>query len=236
MSATHNHDSTPTASIKLYLGFDLGWTSWNLAFTTDMAQKPRLRTIPARDLDANQREIQRTEQRFDLPDAARQDDPEKSVAELDVSGFIEGGRGSSFEPDLNFVAIRIGDVSVGEAGSELAATKQAPSGVFDLGDGTIDVAGIHEPKTEMCDAPAETGGGGVLDKGDDVVPAGSLSMDESLSTPVLAQSEDLLVEPQRASQIADGEIDMRKAVGLNHCYFVSPPNDKAHLPRRTVRR
>jgi transposase len=70
MSATHDHDSTPTASIKLYLAFDLGWTTWNLAFTTAMAQKPRLRTIPARDLDAVQREIQRAKQRFDLPDDA----------------------------------------------------------------------------------------------------------------------------------------------------------------------
>src|SRR6266849_948565 len=101
----------------------------------------------------------------------------------------------SLEPDLNFVAIRIGDVGVGEAGSELAATEQAPSGVFDLGDGTVDVAGIHEPETEMCDASAETGGGGVLGESDDVVPARSLSMDESISAPVLAQTEDLLLAP-----------------------------------------
>jgi hypothetical protein len=81
----------------------------------------------------------------------------------------------SFEPDLNFVAIRLGHVSVREAGSELATTEQSPSGAFHLGDGTVDVVGVHEPKAEMCDAPTETGGGGVLDKGDDVVPAGSLS-------------------------------------------------------------
>jgi hypothetical protein len=43
----------------------------------------------------------------------------------------------SLEPDLNFVAIRIGDVSVGEAGSELAATEQAPSSPFDLGPITL---------------------------------------------------------------------------------------------------
>src|SRR6185436_9191068 len=87
----------------------------------------------------------------------------------------------SFEPDLNFVAIRIGYVSVREAGSELATTEQSSSGAFHLGDGTVDVVGVHEPKAEMCDAPTETGGSGVLDKGDDVVPAGSLSMDESIS-------------------------------------------------------
>src|SRR5467141_106437 len=124
----------------------------------------------------------------------------------------------SFEPDLDFVAIRIGHVSVREARSELATTEQSPSGAFHLGDGTVDVVGVHEPKAEMCDAPTETGGGVVLDKGDDVVPTGSLGMDESISTPVLLQTEDPFVEPQRTSQVADGEINVRKAVGLNHCY------------------
>ena len=126
------------------------------------------------------------------------------------------GRRSSLEPDLNFIAIRIGDVSVGKAGSELATTEQPPSGAFDLGDGTIDVVGVHEPKTKMCDAATETGSGGVLREGDDVVPTRRLSVDESISAPVLAQTEDLLVEPQRASEVPDGEIDVRKAVSLNH--------------------
>src|SRR6266403_690142 len=108
---------------------------------------------------------------------------------------------------------------LGKAGRELATTEQPPSGAFDLGDGTVDVLGVHEPKAEMCDARTETGGGGVLGEGDDVVPTRSLSVDESISAPVLAQTEDLFVEPQRASQIPDGEIDMSKAVGLNHCYF-----------------
>src|SRR5437899_9607762 len=60
---------------------------------------------------------------------------------------------------------------------------------------TVDVLGVHEPKAEMCDAPAETGGGGVLGEGEDVVPTRSLSMDEAISTPVLAQTKNLLVEP-----------------------------------------
>src|SRR3954453_10349880 len=83
MSATHDHDSTPTASSKLYLAFDLGWTSWNLAFTTAMAQKPRLRTIPARDLDGLQREVRRAKQRFGLPDNA----PVVSCYEAGRDGF-----------------------------------------------------------------------------------------------------------------------------------------------------
>src|ERR1044071_2841749 len=121
-----------------------------------------------------------------------------------------------FEPDLNLVAIRIGDVSVGESGSELTTTEQAPSCVFDLGDGTVDVSGRHQTKAEMCDAAAETSLGWVLGEGEDVVPTRSPSVDQSVSTPVLTQTKGLLVEPQRASQVPDREIDVREAVSLNH--------------------
>ena len=95
----------------------------------------------------------------------------------------------SFEPDLNFVAIRIGHVSVREAGSELATTEQSPSGAFHLGDGTVDVVGVHEAKAEMRDAATKTGRGGVLGEGEDVVPARRSSVDEPISAPVLTQAE-----------------------------------------------
>src|SRR5260370_38713922 len=91
----------------------------------------------------------------------------------------------SLEPDLNFVAIRIGDVSVGEARSELATTEQAPSGAFDLGDGTVDVVGVHEPKAEIRDTATETGLGGGLREGDQVVPTNRCRVDEPISAPVL---------------------------------------------------
>ncbi len=83
MSATHVPNSTPAASAKLYLAFELGWTSWNLAFTTGMAQKPRVRTIPARDLDGLQHEIRRAKQRFELADDA----PVVSCYEAGRDGF-----------------------------------------------------------------------------------------------------------------------------------------------------
>src|SRR5437764_1135346 len=98
---------------------------------------------------------------------------------------------SSLEPNLNLVAIRIGDVSVGEAGSELTATQKAPSGAFDLGDRTVDIVGDHEPKAEMRDAAPETGGDGVLGEGEDVVPARRSRVDEPVPAPVLTQTEDL---------------------------------------------
>src|SRR5690242_18017924 len=105
----------------------------------------------------------------------------------------------SFKPDLNLVAIRVGDVSVGEAGSKLATPEQAPSRSFDLGDGTVDILRLHQPKAEMCDAAAETGRGWVLGEGEDVVPTRGLSVYESISAPVLTQTKDLLVEPKRPS-------------------------------------
>ena len=83
MSATHDLHPTTTGSNTLYLAFDLGWSSWTLAFTTAMAQKPRLRTIPARDLDALQREILLARQRFALTGDA----PVVSCYEAGRDGF-----------------------------------------------------------------------------------------------------------------------------------------------------
>ena len=48
MSATNATDSTTAAAPVLYMAFELGWTSWKLAFTVGAGQKPRLRSIAAR--------------------------------------------------------------------------------------------------------------------------------------------------------------------------------------------
>jgi hypothetical protein len=93
----------------------------------------------------------------------------------------------SLEPDLNFVALHIGDVSVREAGCELTTTEQASSGAFDLGDGSVDVGGIHEPIAEIRDAATVTSRGGVVGEGDDIVPTRRLRVDEPISAPVRTQ-------------------------------------------------
>ena len=85
MSATHVSDSTPAVPDRLYIAFELGWTTWNLAFTTAMAQKPRLRSIPARDLVALTREIQHAKQRFHLPDQTQV----LSCYEASRDGFLD---------------------------------------------------------------------------------------------------------------------------------------------------
>jgi transposase len=69
MTATHSN--VTTKSEALYLAFELGETDWKLAFTTGFGQKPRLRSMPARDLPRLQAEIAKAKQRFGLPaDAA----------------------------------------------------------------------------------------------------------------------------------------------------------------------
>jgi transposase len=80
MSAAHVVNSTPVPAPKLYLALELSWSKWNLAFTTGMAQQPRLRTIPARDLFALALEIRRAKERFGLP------------AETPVISCYEAGR------------------------------------------------------------------------------------------------------------------------------------------------
>ena len=68
MSATHGTDSTTATSPVLYLALELSWTSWKLAFTVGAGQKPRLRSIPARDTDALMLEIHKAKHRFGLPE------------------------------------------------------------------------------------------------------------------------------------------------------------------------
>jgi transposase len=51
----------------LYLALELGQRSWTLGFTIGLGQRPRRRTIPARDLARLWTEIMRAKQRFALP-------------------------------------------------------------------------------------------------------------------------------------------------------------------------
>src|SRR5262249_52877832 len=68
MTTTHEQDSTiPTTSV-LYFSLELGSKTWKLAFTIGLGQKPRLRTIGARDPDALLAEIKSAKKRFGLPD------------------------------------------------------------------------------------------------------------------------------------------------------------------------
>ena len=66
MTATLNSNLTTKADV-LYLAFELGESEWKLAFTVGVAQKPRLRSMPARDLARLHEEITKAKKRFELP-------------------------------------------------------------------------------------------------------------------------------------------------------------------------
>ena len=65
MTATHDSKITTQTGV-LYLAFELGETEWKLAFTIGMGQKPRLRSMPARDLPRLHDEIVKAKKRFHL--------------------------------------------------------------------------------------------------------------------------------------------------------------------------
>ena len=68
MTATHKQNSTTPTVPVLYFSLELGSKNWKLAFTVGLGQKPRLRTIAARDTDALLAEIKSAKKRFGLPE------------------------------------------------------------------------------------------------------------------------------------------------------------------------
>jgi transposase len=67
----------------LYLAFELGWQVWKLGFATDTTMAPRLRTLPARDTDRLEREIDAAKRHLGLP----ADAPVVSCYEAGRDGF-----------------------------------------------------------------------------------------------------------------------------------------------------
>jgi transposase len=70
MTATHDVIPTISTTPVLYLSLELGQKNWKLAFTVGLGQKPRLRTIAARDTEALLAEIRAARKRFGLPENA----------------------------------------------------------------------------------------------------------------------------------------------------------------------
>ena len=64
MTATHDVNPTIPTTPVLYLSLELGQKNWKLAFTVGLGQKPRLRTIAARDTEALMAEIAAAKKRF----------------------------------------------------------------------------------------------------------------------------------------------------------------------------
>jgi transposase len=83
MTATTRTTECNAPAATLFLAFELGSKKWTLGFTTAPAQRPRLRTIRAGDLDAVVREIADAKVRFHLAPAT----PVRSCYEAGRDGF-----------------------------------------------------------------------------------------------------------------------------------------------------
>ena len=67
MTATLRSTESIAVGAPLKLACELGSTTWTLGFTTAPAQRPRVRTIPAGDLVALEKELLIAKARFGLP-------------------------------------------------------------------------------------------------------------------------------------------------------------------------
>lgn len=69
--ATRSAEYSGEREKVLHVAFELGVKDWKLGFTTDLGAKPRLRTMPARDLGRLDREIMEAKRGFGLAATAR---------------------------------------------------------------------------------------------------------------------------------------------------------------------
>src|SRR5499427_1183487 len=81
-AATHHEQRTATEAI-LFVAFELSEKTWKLGFTTGHGQKPRERSMPARDHERVLDEIAQAKRRLGLPDTA----PVVSCYEAGREGF-----------------------------------------------------------------------------------------------------------------------------------------------------
>ena len=82
-AATRNEKHIRSASQVLYLALELGVEEWKLAFITDLEAKPRVRIMPARDLQRLVKEVATAMRWFGLPDSTRV----RSCYEAERDGF-----------------------------------------------------------------------------------------------------------------------------------------------------
>jgi transposase len=80
-AAHHEHGNTTEAT--LFVAFELSDKTWKLGFTTGHGQKPRERTVTARDQDRVLDEIASAKRRLKLPETA----PVVSCYEAGRDGF-----------------------------------------------------------------------------------------------------------------------------------------------------
>jgi transposase len=117
---THTNQYT-TIQPHLYMAFELSQRKWMLGFTIGFGQRPRLRTIAARDLAALQNEIHLARERFGLG------------AEVPVISCYEAGR-DGFWLHRYLTLIGVTNLIVDSASIEVnRRAKQAKTDKLDLG-------------------------------------------------------------------------------------------------------
>jgi len=105
----------------LYMAFELSQTKWMLGFTIGLGQRPRLRSIAARDLGALRGEIQLAKQRFGLGEEAQ------------IISCYEAGR-DGFWLHRYLSSIGVSNLIVDSASIEVnRRAKQAKTDKLDLG-------------------------------------------------------------------------------------------------------
>lgn len=121
ISKTTTIDQYTAIQPHLYIAFELSQAKWLLGFTIGFGQKPRLRTITARDLSALQHEIQLAKQRFDLAD------------DVQVVSCYEAGR-DGFWLHRYLLSIGVANLVVDSASIEVnRRAKQSKTDRLDLG-------------------------------------------------------------------------------------------------------
>lgn len=121
ISETTTNEQYTAIQPHLYMAFELSQAKWMLGFTVGFGQRPRLRTITARDLTALQQEIQSAKRRFNLPDDAQ------------VTSCYEIGR-DGFWLHRYLLSIGVTNLVVDSASIEVnRRAKQAKTDRLDLG-------------------------------------------------------------------------------------------------------
>ena len=92
---------------RLYLAFELGWTSWKLGFCTRLDEKAGVTTIPARDIGALKKAIAKARERFGVSPICR------------ISSCYEAGR-DGFWLDRLLKQLDVNDVVVDSASIQVS--------------------------------------------------------------------------------------------------------------------
>ena len=108
------------------------------------------------------------------------------------------------------------DVRVREARAELAPAVEGAARGQHLRHRAVDVLGPFQPEPEVREAARAPGRLRVLLERDHVVRTRALHLDAARVAVVLLHAEHRAVELERALRIADREVDVREAVGLDH--------------------